>query len=86
MMFTDEGLQDEWAVVCVYENQLPDHIKKAIFVADSASCFNSKLHRAIQILSESWTGITDQNNCFRWWKVSFRWNVWPCKHCTHHRC
>ena len=63
MMFTDDGLQDEWAVACakreIYENHLPDHIKNAIFVADGASCFNSKLHRAIQILWESWTGITE---------------------------
>ena len=56
-MFTDDNLQDEWAVVCakrkIYENCLPDHIKNSIFVADVATCFNSKLHIAVQIFWES---------------------------------
>ena len=63
MMLTDDSLQDEWAVVCakheIYKNHLLAHIKKAIFVADGASCFASKLHRSIQGLWESWVGVTE---------------------------
>ena len=63
MLLTDDSLQDEWAVICakkeVYEKHLPSHIKKVIFVADGASCFSSKIHRAIQSLWNSWTGVDE---------------------------
>ena len=63
MMLTDDSLQDEWSVVCakqeIYTNHLPKHIKKSIFVADGASCFASKLHRALQPLWQSWVGIVE---------------------------
>ena len=63
MMLTDDILQDEQAVVCakleIYKNHLPAHIKKAIFVADGASCFASKLHRSIQALWGSWVGVEE---------------------------
>jgi len=64
MMVTNDGIQDDWAVACaksyIYKNCLPDHVKKSNFVADGAGCFKSKLHRAIQPLWKSWTGIEEE--------------------------
>ena len=64
MMLTDDGLQNEWAVICakleIYENHVPSHITNSIFVADGVSYFSSKIHRAIQWLWESWTGINER--------------------------
>ena len=60
---TNDGLQDDRAVACakcyIYEECLPDHIKKVIFVADGAGCFKSKLHRAMQGFWKIWTGIDE---------------------------
>jgi hypothetical protein len=63
MMVTNDSTQDDWGVACgksyIYQNHLPDRIKKAIFVADGAGCFKSKLHRAIQGFWKTWTGIEE---------------------------
>lgn len=64
MMVTNDGTQDDWAVACgkayIYQNHLPDYIKKVIFIADGAGCFKSKLHRAIQGFWKVWTGIEEK--------------------------
>jgi hypothetical protein len=63
MMVTNDSCQDDWAVACgksyIYQNHLPAHIKKVIFIADGAGCFKSKLHRAIQGFWKVWTGIEE---------------------------
>ena len=66
MMLTYDGPQDKRAVICakgeIYLNHLPAHINDSIFVADGASCFNSKIHHAVQWLWEPWTGIREREH------------------------
>ncbi|CAJ1930039.1 unnamed protein product [Cylindrotheca closterium] len=63
MLATNDACQDDWAVACaksyVYENHLPDHVKKTIFVADGAGCFRLKLHCVIQPFWEHWVNIRE---------------------------
>eukprot|EP00980_Cylindrotheca_fusiformis_P024057 scaffold11480_cov117-Cylindrotheca_fusiformis.AAC.1 len=63
MMVTDDSCQDDWAVAAsklyIYQNHLPQRVNKAIFVADGAGCFKSKLHRAIQGFWQIWAGVTE---------------------------
>ena len=63
MMVTNDGHQDAWAVQCgksyIYDNMLPKHIEKVIFVADGAGCFKSIKHRADQGFWKIWTGIKE---------------------------
>jgi hypothetical protein len=63
MMFTDDGLQDDWQIACakhtIYSEHLPSHIKKVLFTSDGAGCFKSKLHRAIQPFWKYWTGVNE---------------------------
>jgi hypothetical protein len=63
MMFTDDGLQDDWQIACakhtIYTDHLPSHIKKVLFTSDGAGCFKSKLHRAIQPFWKHWTGVDE---------------------------
>ena len=63
MMFTDDGLQDDWQIACakhtIYNDHLPSQIKKVLFTSDGAGCFKSKLHRAIQPFWKHWTGVDE---------------------------
>jgi hypothetical protein len=63
MMFTDDGLQDDWQIACakhtLYTEHLPPQIKKVLFTSDGAGCFKSKLHRAIQPFWKYWTGVDE---------------------------
>jgi hypothetical protein len=51
-MVTDNSLTDAWEVTCakgmVYEEFLPDHVKKVRFWTDGAGCFQCKTHHVFQ--------------------------------------
>jgi hypothetical protein len=62
-MVTDDCLTDAWEVACakmmLYEEFLPDHVKKVRFWSDGAGCFKSKTHRVFQPFWKHWTGIDE---------------------------
>jgi hypothetical protein len=62
-MVTDDSLTDAWEVACaktaVYEEFLPDHVKKVRFWSDGAGCFKSKTHRVFQPFWKHWTGVDE---------------------------
>jgi hypothetical protein len=62
-MVTDDSLTDAWEVACakamVYEEFLPDHVKKVRFWTDGAGCFKSKTHRVFQPFWKHWTGVDE---------------------------
>jgi hypothetical protein len=62
-MVTDDSLTDAWEVACakatVYEEFLPDHVKKVRFWSDGAGCFKSKTHRVFQPFWKHWTGVEE---------------------------
>jgi hypothetical protein len=62
-MVTDDCLTDAWEVVCakttLYDEFLPDHVKKVRFWSDGAGCFKSKLHRVFQPFWKHWTGVDE---------------------------
>jgi hypothetical protein len=62
-MVTDDCLTDAWEVACakttLYEEFLPDHVKKVRFWSDGAGCFKSKTHRVFQPFWKHWTGVDE---------------------------
>ena len=43
----------------MYKDYLPAHVKKVHFVSDSAGCFKSLLHQALQPFWKIWTGVDE---------------------------
>ena len=65
-MFTDDGLQDEWAVACakmiMYTELIPEafpHVSKVRYRSDGAGCFASNLSRMLQTMWGTWTDIAE---------------------------
>jgi hypothetical protein len=62
-MVTDDCLTDAWEVACakttLYEEFLPDHVKRVRFWSDGAGCFKSKTHRVFQPFWKHWTGVDE---------------------------